>query len=54
MKALNQTPSQAVNDGECESVDSVEIIFQILSINSVILRVVWVTVIQLLMCINHC
>ena len=54
MKALNQTPSKIVNDRECESEDSVEITFQILTISNVILRTGWVIVINLLMCNNHC
>ena len=52
MKALNQTPSKIVNDRECESEDSVEITFQILTISHVILRTGWVIVINLLMCIT--
>ena len=39
---------------ESESEDSVEITFQILIINNVILRPGWVTVIHSLMSINHC
>ena len=35
-------------------IDSVEITFHILTINSVILRAGLVTVIHLFMCINHC
>ena len=54
MKALNQTPSEIVNDRECESENSVDITFQKLTINSVIVRAGWVTVIHLIMCINHC
>ena len=54
MKALNQTPPKTVNDRVFESEDSVEITFQILTTNNVILRAGWVTVIHLLMCINHC
>ena len=38
MKALNQTPSKTVNDRVFESEDSVEITFQILTTNNVILR----------------
>ena len=55
MKALNQTRCETVNYREsvCESKDSVEITFQILIINSVILRAGWVTVIHVLMCISH-
>ena len=47
MQALNQIPLKTVNDIECESKDSAEITFQILTINSVILRAGWTTVIHL-------
>ena len=55
MKALNQTSSKTVNNREeCESEDSVEITFQILTISNVILRAGWGAVMHLLMCTNHC
>ena len=45
MKAVNQTPSKIVSDREeqrvCESEDSVQIPFQILTISTVILRDGW-------------
>ena len=51
MKAVNQTPSKIVTDREeqrvCESEDSVEITFQILTISNVILRDGLVTVIHI-------
>ena len=52
MKAHNLTSSKIVTDRECESEDSVEITFQILTISNVILRAGWITVIRLLMCIQ--
>ena len=58
MKAVNQTPSKIVSDREehsvCESEDSVQIPFQILTISTVILRAGLVTVIHISMYINHC
>ena len=51
MKAVNQTPSKIVGDREeqrvCESEDSVQIPFQILTISTVILRDGLVTVIHI-------
>ena len=51
MKAVNQTPSKIVSDREeyrvCESEDSLEITFQILTISNVILRDGLVTVIHI-------
>ena len=51
MKAVNQTPSKIVSNRECvrvcESEDSVQIPFQILTISTVILRHGLVTVIHI-------
>ena len=53
MKAVNQTPSKIVSDREeqrvtvCESEDSVQIPFHILTISTVILRDGLVTVIHI-------
>ena len=55
MKALNQTPLKlSMKERGGDSDNSVEITCQILTISNAILRAGWVTVIHLLMCIQHC